>query len=114
MQHLGEEGTEQFTVTTRVNDEKIGEQKIHDPFIRTRVVLKGFGHAWRALFGGITVQVTVDASHGAMRAVMMLDPEKLEEDSAEFLRQMAVRREWNEQNGVVGYCQEQSATLPTR
>ena len=101
--NIGEEGTEQFTVTARVNEKLIAEQKIHDPFIHSTVTLKGFGHAWRALFGGIKVQVAVDATHGAMRAIMTLDPRVLQEDHDQFLRDMATSRERNAADGVVGY-----------
>jgi NOTCH protein len=103
---LGEEGTEQFTATTRVNGEVIAEHKIHDPFIRSTTTLKGWKHAWKAMWGGIRVQVSVDASHGAMRAIMTLDPNKLQEDSEQFLRDMATSRERNAAEGIVGYCNE--------
>jgi hypothetical protein len=66
--HLGEEGTEQFTVTTRVNQKLIRMQSIHDPFVRTKVTLKGFKHAWNALFGGLAVEVSVDGSPGELAA----------------------------------------------
>lgn len=87
--HLGETGTEQFTVTTWVAGELIGEAKVHDPFIRTTIRLRGLKHAWRALFG-FTVQVSVDASEGAQRAIMTLDPYKLTKETEQIL---AERRE---------------------
>ena len=43
MTNIGEEGTEQFTVTTRVNGELVADRKIHDPFAHTTVTLKGWG-----------------------------------------------------------------------
>lgn len=101
--NIGEEGTEQFTVTTRVNEKLIGQQEIHDPFVRTVVKLRGWGHAWRALFGGIKVQVSVDGTHGAQRAIMTLDPRVLQEDTEQFLREMATSRERNTTEGTVGY-----------
>lgn len=101
--NIGEEGTEQFTVTTRVNGKQVREQEIHDPFIRCSVTLKGFGHAWRALFGGIKVQVAVDGTHGAMRAIMTLDPNQLQADTEQYLGDMAVSRQNNAAIGVVGY-----------
>jgi hypothetical protein len=39
--YLGEEGTEQFRVRTYVNEATVGDQKVHDPFIRTTVRLRG-------------------------------------------------------------------------
>lgn len=101
--NIGEEGTEQFNVTTRVNGEMIGEQKIHDPFVRTSVQLRGWRHAWNALFGGIKVQVSVDGSHGAQRAIMTLDPLLLQEDTENFLREMATSRASNSARGIEGY-----------
>lgn len=101
---IGEEGTEQFTVTTNVNGEMIGNQLIHDPFVRTSVTLRGWKHAWRALTSGIKVNVCVDGTHGAVSAVMMLDPEKLQYSTDEHLKFCARSREENEALGLVGYC----------
>lgn len=97
---LGDEGTEQFTVTTRVNGKVIGEQEIHDPFAHTTVTLRGIGHAWRALFRGIKVQVDIGGTHRAISAVMQLDPNKMQAFTEEHLIAMATRRS---ENGVVGY-----------
>jgi len=55
--------------------------KIHDPFMRHTVLMKGWKHAWNALFGGIKVEVAVDGSQGAQRAVMTLNPHALAADS---------------------------------
>lgn len=101
--YLGEQGTEQFTVETYVNGERIGERAIHDPFIHTTVVLRGWRHAWRALFGEIKVQVSVSGSQGAQRAIMTLDPEKLANDTKEFLEQCRISRETSP---TMGYCVE--------
>jgi hypothetical protein len=106
--HLGEENTEQFTVTTRVNEKLIKAQKIHDPFIRCTTTLRGFRHAWNALTKGITVTVAVDGSHGAMSAIMTLDPTRLEEDTQIFLERQAQRRTENDQDGIMGYCAAES------
>lgn len=91
--HIGEDGTEQFTVTTRVNDEKIGEVKVHDPFIHTTVKLRGLKHAWNALFRGITVAVHTGGSEGASRAIMTLDPRKLQAETDQILFERAESRE---------------------
>jgi hypothetical protein len=102
-EHLGETGTEQFTVATRINGELIKAQPIHDPFVRTSVRLHGFGHAWRALFGGIKVEVAVDGSHGAQATIMTLNPRELEDRTQLFLEQQAQRRAENDAEGVTGY-----------
>lgn len=106
--HLGEEGTEQFVVRTRVDGKLIREQKIHDPFLhnRTTVVL-GRWDAFKAIFRKreIVVQVSVDGSDGVMRAIMMLDPDKLTAETAEMLEQRRISRETS---GVAGYCTERA------
>jgi hypothetical protein len=104
--HLGEDGTEQFTVTTRANEEVIGRQSIHDPFIRSTVKLRGFQWAWKALFGGIKVQVSVDATEGAQRAVMTLNPRQLETDTRLIL---AERKRAREQGFSDGNCVAQGS-----
>ena len=99
-------GEQQFTVETYVNEKRIGHVEVADPFAHTTVRLRGWGHAWRALFGGIKVVVRVSGTHGAMRAVMSLDPEQMRRDSEEFLREMAARRESNAAQGIVGFYKE--------
>lgn len=83
---LGEEGTEQFAIQTKVNRETIKVQKIHDPFIRnkTAVVLS----RWSCLLGlfqrasrTVCIEVIVRGSEGAQRAIMMLDPKQLSLDT---------------------------------
>lgn len=104
--NIGEEGTEQFTVSTRVNGDLLAEQKIHDPFIHTTVkhTLSRWGH-FKQVFKpkAITINIAVDGSHGAVRAIMNLDPVQLQQDSEEFLRERAASRERNTAEGVVGY-----------
>lgn len=91
--HLGENGTEQFTVTTRVNGEVIGQQAIHDPFIRSTVRLRGFKHAWRALFSGLKIEIALDGSLGASRAIMTLDPHALTAETNKILEDRKKSRE---------------------
>jgi hypothetical protein len=106
--HLGEDGTEQFTIITRVNDKMIDSRPIHDPFHCTRVKLRGFRHAWNALTRGIDVQVSVNGSHGAQAAIMCLDPQRLREETNIFLERQAQRREENTAAGLIGYYSEAS------
>jgi hypothetical protein len=98
---LGEEGTEQFTVTTRVNEKLIGQHSIHDPFVRTTVTLHGWEYMWRALFGGIKVQVCVDGTHGAQSAIMSLNPTDLQESTEEHLRWCAMSRSDRDANSQI-------------
>jgi hypothetical protein len=104
--NIGEQGTEQFTITTRVNGELLREQKIHDPFAHTTITLKGWGHAWRALLHGIRISVVIGGTHGAQRAVMGLDPEKMKEDTNLFLAAMAVSQKAHADAGMAGYYAE--------
>ena len=97
------DGNPQFEVTTRVNGKQIGQQWVHDPFARTTVKLRGFRYAWDALTKGLNIQVAIDGTHGAVSAIMMLDPQLIEEDTAEFLTFQSHRREANTQAGIVGY-----------
>lgn len=92
-EHLGEAGTEQFTITTTVNGEKIRTQAIHDPFIRCHTTLRGFRHAWNALTRGIEVVVFVNGTEGAQRAIMTLNPRQLHEDSEQIFADRARSRE---------------------
>lgn len=109
--NIGEQGTEQFTVYTAIDGEKIGEQKIHDPFIHTTIKhTPGRWEHFKQIFAPktIKIQVSVDGSHGAMRAIMTLDPILLQQDTEEILRERAVSRERNSAEGVVGYFSEAS------
>lgn len=90
--HLGEDGTEQFTITTYINEKQIDNRKIHDPFIRSTVKLRGLRWAWRALFG-IKIEIFVNGSEGASRAIMTLNPEVLEEETRGILESRRISRE---------------------
>lgn len=104
---IGEEGTEQFTVETRVNGDLIRNQPIHDPFIRSRVT-----HTWNrwhcflGLFNSarrqVVVQVQVDGSEGANRAIMTMDPVALQEDTKQILLARADRRSSGSMTSVFG------------
>lgn len=100
---LGETGTEQFTVETRVDGRVVKTQRIHDPFIRNTTVvgLTRFDH-FLAIFKRrqIRVEVAVQGGEGAQRAIMMLDPYELQRESEEILE----RRKNSREDGVVGLC----------
>lgn len=100
--HIGENGTEQFTVTTYLDGEIIRVQPIHDPFIRsTTVTVIGRWDAFKAIFRrkAFKIGVHVDGSEGVQRAIMTMDPEKLQGETEKILDQ---RRRSREENGVVG------------
>ena len=61
--------------------------------------------AFKAVFKkkSIKVSVSVNGTHGAQRAIMTLDPEKLQADTEQFLRDMATCRAVNDASGTVGY-----------
>ena len=85
---LGEEGTQQFTVETCVDDKTVKVEAVHDPFITTTVMV-GFTRweRFRNLFrtSRTKVQVILRGSEGVERAIMALDPEQLGRDSREIL-----------------------------
>jgi hypothetical protein len=93
---IGDEGTEQFTVTTRVDGRTIKEQPIHDPFIHntTVVILSRWDH-FLAIFKRreIRVEVNVWGSEAAQRAIMTLDPVQLSKETEEILEQRRIARE---------------------
>lgn len=94
---LGEEGTEQFTVTSRQDGKLIREQRIHDPFVTcTTVVQISRWDLFKAMFKRqfeTHIEVCVAGSQGAQRAIMMLDPAVLAQDSKEILEQRRISRE---------------------
>lgn len=96
-EHLGETGTEQFGVRTFVDGALNHEQPIHDPFIRTKIVT-GIGRLdlFKAMFRkqfSITIEVWVDGSEGASRAIMCLNPHELQRETEEILEARRQSRE---------------------
>jgi len=104
---LGETGTEQFTITTKVNGKVIKKQPIHDPFLynKTVVGISRWG-LFKALFRRqfeVKVEVSVHGTEGVTRAVMMLDPAKLEAETKLMLEERRLSRESNSGNN---HCYE--------
>jgi hypothetical protein len=96
---LGENGTEQFTITVKQDGKLIREQKLHDPFLwnSTTIALSRWD-LFKALFRKqfvTTVEVKVDGTQGVVRAVMMLDPERLQAETEKILADRARNRESN-------------------
>jgi hypothetical protein len=108
--HLGEEGTEQFSVETRVDEKTVRVQPIHDPFIRSTCIvgISRWDH-FVAIFRPrkIKIQIIVNGSEGANRAIMTLDPEQLARDTEEILEE---RRIAHESSPTIGYCVESKGT----
>lgn len=94
---LGEMGTEQFAVKTRVDGKLIKEQPIHDPFIHNTVkVCVSRWDLFKALFRKqyeVNVQVSVSGSEGVIRAIMTLDPAEIAHETAIMLEDRRLSRE---------------------
>lgn len=103
---IGDEGTEQFTVETWVDDQRIKVQPIHDPFIHTTtvIILSRWAH-FMAIFRRreIRVRVHVWGSEGAQRAIMALDPKDLQHDTDEIVEARRVSCELYNRNGHERY-----------
>ena len=102
---LGEEGTEQFTVETRVDGTTIRVQPIHDPFINcTTVTRLGAFQCLKAFFGrgvAIRTEVIVRGSEAAQRAIMTLDPEQLTRETEQILEERRNAYENREVGGAI-------------
>jgi hypothetical protein len=99
---LGETGTEQFTITTRVDGKVIKEQRIHDPFLHNKTVI-GISRwdLFKALFRKqfeIRVEVSVFGTEGIQRTIMMLDPAQLDAETKLMLEERRLSRESNAGN----------------
>lgn len=92
---LGENGTEQFTITTKVDGQVIGTQRIHDPFLCNKTIIKMTFSEWvRLLFKReIKVEISVEGTQGIQRAIMMLDPVELEKETMSILEDRRKSRE---------------------
>jgi len=100
-------GKEQFTIFTRVDGKVIKEQPIHDPFLHNKTVI-GISRwdLFKALFRKqfeVTVEISVIGTAGVQRAVMMLDPEAIEKETALILEQ---RKHSRENSTAVGYFRQ--------
>jgi hypothetical protein len=96
---LGESKTEQFIITTEVDGKLVKEQRIHDPFLHSKTVV-GISRwdLFKALFRKqfeVKVEVSVRGTEGVQRAIMMLDPAKLQAETEQILADRARSREQN-------------------
>lgn len=102
---MGENGTEQFTITTQVDGKIIRSQPIHDPFLHNKTVV-GVSRwdLFKAIFRKqfeIKVEVSVRGTEGIQRAIMMLDPRELEKETQIMLAERAKSRE---ERAVDSHC----------
>jgi len=95
--YLGEEGTEQFTVTTTRDGKLIREQKIHDPLITSTTVIRiSRWDLFKALFKRqfeTRIQVHVWATEGAQRAIMTMNPLELAKETDQIYADRKASRE---------------------
>jgi len=96
---LGKTGTEQFTIETRQDGKLIRSQAIHDPFLHNKTTIAiSRWDLFKALFRRqfiTTIEVSVRGTEGVQRAVMMLDPVKLEAETKLLLEERRLSRESN-------------------
>jgi hypothetical protein len=105
---LGENGTEQFSVVTRVDGKVVGEQLVHDPFIsNTTVIGISRWDLFKSLFKKqfeIKVCVSVAGSFGVQRAIMRLDPVALTEETKMIMEERRMSRELSAMGPQHNYC----------
>jgi hypothetical protein len=102
---LGESGTEQFTLRTRVDGRLIREQAIHDPFLHNKTVV-GISRwdLFKAMFRKqytVTVETSVSGTEGVQRAIMTLDTDALARETAIMLED---RRKSRESSSGSNHC----------
>jgi hypothetical protein len=106
---IGESGTEQFTITTKVDGKIIAERPIHDPFLTNRTVFAmSRWQLFKALFRkqfSVEVEVSVRGTEGMIRTIMMLDPKEIEKETQAILEECAKQR-WNPSASGVYSSQE--------
>lgn len=84
---LGEEGTEQFHVVTRVDGEIVKQQPIHDPFVHDTVI--NVRSRWSSFLGifllrhrRVKVETSVRGTMAAQRRIMTMDPVEMAAEEA--------------------------------
>lgn len=63
------ESEEQYRVRVHENDRLIGDDLLHDPFIRTRIHPRGLKAALLVLFGRLKLEVWADGSKDSHKRV---------------------------------------------
>lgn len=95
--HLGEAGTEQFTITVQMGDGTSKTDKIHDPFVTCTVVDKfSRWSAFKSVFQGedrrtIKTVVSVWGSHSAQSRIMTMNPFVMQMENAAWEKDCAER-----------------------
>jgi hypothetical protein len=90
------DGPEQFRIVVKKDGEVIHDIPIHDPFLHSKTVI-GISRwdLFKAMFKKqfeIKISMTVSATEGAQRAIMMLDVAQLEASTKEILEDRAIWR----------------------
>ena len=88
---IGDTGTEQWILTTKRDGELIREQKLHDPFLHSTTTI-GISRwdLFKAIFCKqfeIKIQVSLDASEGMQRRIMMMDPDEVTAETKQILEE---------------------------
>lgn len=92
-----ERGQSAYTVEVRENGNRLSLDPIPDPFISTRVRLRGWRSAWAVLRRGVEVEVIVGGDRTRINAVMELDPDYIGPAGSKS------REAWNRQlKGALG------------
>lgn len=111
---LGETGTEQFTVVIHQDDKEISRLKIHYPLIRTTVrICISRWDLFKAMFRRqyeTKINVSLDATPGMQRTIMMLDTDLIERETQTMLEQ---RRQSRERNGIGEYNSQSVDSQPS-
>ncbi len=103
---LGKEGTEQFEIHIDYNGRKFHAQKLHDPFIRTRIGVSRWDLFKALFYKQFQVNIRMEGTSMVQRHIMMLDPEAMAIEEKAWLEEMRLSRE-NSPN--IGYYVESKA-----
>jgi hypothetical protein len=103
---VGENGTEQFTIKTRVDGKVIKEQPLHDPFLHNRTVV-GISRwdLFKAMFRKqftVTVEISVSGTEGVQRLIMTMDPKAVQAETDQILEQRRLSREAHQRGDYSG------------
>lgn len=110
------DGEEQFSLMIHINNKLLVKHGMTDPFIHSTLWIAGWRDAWRCFLAGlgigkgIVVNLTVNGSQAAEKAVMMLDPKAMDETNRQLDEERARRK--RTQTDLVGFCRDLSNERP--
>jgi hypothetical protein len=88
---VGDPGTEQWTITVKRDGVLVGEQKLHDPFLHnTTTIAISRWDLFKALFRKqflTKIEVSLRATEGMQRRIMMMDPHEVAAESEAILEE---------------------------